>query len=69
MENENIAGAAVNVQQMNVRSQIGIAVLKQSTDAQASVGDSIASSVSRVGDVIDPGQAVTQNGRLLDQSA
>ena len=69
MENENIAGAAVNVQQMNVRSQIGIAVLKQSTDAQASVGDSIASSVSRVGDVIDPGQAVTQTGRLLDQSA
>ena len=69
MENANIAGAAVNLQQTRSHSQIVINALKQSLDTQQNISDSIASSVSRVGDVIDSGQAVTQTGRILDQYA
>ena len=69
MENENIAGAAVNVQQAQTNSQLALSALKQSLSAQQKVADSIASSVAQVGDVINSGQAVTQSGRLLDQSA
>ena len=69
MENENIAGAAVNVQQVRVQSQVAVATLKQSLSSQESVTDSIASSVERVGDVISPGQSVVQSGQILDQQA
>ena len=69
MENENIAGAVVNVQQAQTQTQIAISALKQSLEAQKTVADSLASTVSRVGDVIEPGQAVQQTGRLLDHSA
>ena len=69
MENENIAGGVVNLQQARVNGQIAIAALKQDAVTQETASDTIASSVSRVGDIISPGQAVTQSSRLLDQSA
>ena len=69
MENENIAAAAVNVQQARTHSQNAISTLKQGDNAEKNVADSTASSAGRVGDVFDPSQAVTQTSRLLDQYA
>ena len=69
MHDDNIAGGTVNVQQTRAQGQIAIAAIKQDADTQHKTSDSIASSVSRVGDVINPSQAVTQSSRLLDQSA
>ena len=69
MENENIAAAAVSVQQARTQSQIAVNTLKQSLSNQDNLTDSMVSSVSRVGDVISPGQAVPQSSQILDQYA
>ena len=69
MENENIAAAAVNVQQARTQSQIAVNTLKQSLSNQNNIADSMVSSVSRVGDVINPGQSVPQSSHILDQYA